>query len=297
MISNQKQVENEKFAEIGYLSEEFDEKSKIYAHTNEKLNSLVEDIGAAESVLTVASSGDHLLNLLVKGIYNIDTFDINSLTKYYIDLRLSGIKYIDDLSSLYFFLLGIYKHGYEECKNGLDYKTYIFWDRIFKRYTMDEIKTKLFRPYDDPIAAMDYNNYLDMDALKILKNNVLKLKNNHYSTHLFNLFSFIKDKKYDAIILSNIFDYVDTTKFFRFIRLLKENLNPEGKLYYSYQYAVTDEANVRDLILRKDFKLSPEEDDLGEFDDLIEETKIVTLKNNHLRSFSEFDDAVLVLKK
>lgn len=36
--------------------------------------------GQTKKVLTVCSSGDHILNLINKGVTEIDTFDINALT-------------------------------------------------------------------------------------------------------------------------------------------------------------------------------------------------------------------------
>lgn len=63
----------------------FDEYSRFYDFTNEKLFELYQklDFNTKNSALCVLSSGDHVFNLILQGIYNITTFDCNRVTEYF----------------------------------------------------------------------------------------------------------------------------------------------------------------------------------------------------------------------
>ena len=129
-----KTIEKRKKYEIGYLDDNFSEEAKIYAHTNEKMASLMSKMNKVESALTVGSSGDQLFNLMAKGIYNVDTFDINTYANYYINLRLAAIKNIKDIQELWYFLFDMHKKGYKEIEDSLDPESYQFWHYLFLNF-------------------------------------------------------------------------------------------------------------------------------------------------------------------
>ena len=294
-----KTIEKRKKYEIGYLGDEFTEESKIYAHTNEKMSSLLGKLHRVESALTVGSSGDQLLNLVAKGIYKVDTFDINTLTNYYINLRLAAIENIEDVQELWYFLFDMHKKGYLETEEALDPESYQFWHYLFNRYAyIEDIKVKLFRGDVDELDVMDNNYYLNTGLLIQMKKELKHLQRNNYNTHLFNLHSFIQGKKYDAIFLSNIYDYVDTVKFLRYLRILRVHLTRKGVIYYSYQYDAIGDNSVVDLLMRKDYKDEiPKERYYDEFGDIIKDTEIITLENEYDRKIYTTKDAVLALHK
>ena len=59
--------------------------STLYFWTNENINAYLSlfPMEMYENALSVLSSGDHIFNLIQRGILDIDTFDSNLLTKYY----------------------------------------------------------------------------------------------------------------------------------------------------------------------------------------------------------------------
>ena len=59
---------------------------KTYFFTNENINAYLNlvDLTDKNNALTVLASGDQLFNLINKEITEIDTFDINKLTEYYV---------------------------------------------------------------------------------------------------------------------------------------------------------------------------------------------------------------------
>ena len=297
-----KTIEKRKKFKLGYLDDEFSEKAKIYAHTNEKMATLADKMHGVHSVLTVGSSGDQLLNLMVEGIYNIDTFDINQLSNYYINLRLAGIKDIIDTQELWYFLFGLHKKGYEACKHSLDKDTYYFWEHMFELYTIEDLRHILFRGDVDELTLLDNNNYLDMVVLEDLRRFHDVLSRDNFNTHLFNLHSFIKDRKYDAILLSNIYDYVDTKSFLNYLKTLREFLTKDGKIYYSYQYDTKYKYSLLDLLSRKDYKHQLDRDILEELLDtdfkfIRDNTEILELQSRQYNARDISPDSYLVLHK
>jgi hypothetical protein len=294
-----KKLEKKNKYTIGYLDDDYNEKSKIYEHTNEKMGSLVNGIKKPESILTVGSSGDHLFNFLAEGVYKIDTFDINTITNYYINLRLAGLTEIKNIHELYSFLFRINKNGYDKCKDALDHGSYLFWEHLFEKFSIEDLQEKLFRPDIDDSEILDNNAYFNIDSLKELKRNIKHLERYNYSTHLFNIHSFIQDKKYDAIILSNIYDYVDTKQFLRYLRILRNYLTKEGRIYYSYQYDGLESYSTTDFLMRKDiWKFPIEREDLeDEFQDIIQDTDKLMLSTRKKLNHDTVHDYYLSIGK
>ena len=71
----------------------YDEYCNIYPWTNEDLGGAFNNFCQPNSkVLTVCSSGDHVLNAVLRGCSDITTFDINKFTFYYLDLKMAAIE-------------------------------------------------------------------------------------------------------------------------------------------------------------------------------------------------------------
>ena len=73
---NQKRITN--------VFEPFSKYSKGYLWTNENIKEYINKkyISEYNSALSVTGSGDHLFNLILNNVLNIDTFDTNTLTEY-----------------------------------------------------------------------------------------------------------------------------------------------------------------------------------------------------------------------
>lgn len=69
----------------------------IYTRTNENLNLLLKDIEVKnKKVLTVLASSDQLFYFLLKNAKEVETFDINVLTKYFFYLRKWNLLYLKE---------------------------------------------------------------------------------------------------------------------------------------------------------------------------------------------------------
>lgn len=79
----EKQIKEHKIFNAGTP---FSKYQKIYLWTNENINGYLSDINPSigDIALTVMASGDHTFNLVTNGVLNIDTFDTNILTEYYV---------------------------------------------------------------------------------------------------------------------------------------------------------------------------------------------------------------------
>ena len=67
--------------------------NSIYPFTSENIAGYMKDLDlTGKKVITVTGSTDHILNAILQGATEITTFDINPLTKPYMDLKISALK-------------------------------------------------------------------------------------------------------------------------------------------------------------------------------------------------------------
>lgn len=203
--------------------------NRVYPCTNENISEYLKyfDFLGKNSAISVLSSGDHIFNLIHNGISNIDSFDNNYLTEYYsLGIKKAMIlkyNYKDYLHKYLDLLMGYYSFSKEKDFISklliyMDDKYALFWDEILK-YNYDlQVNSRDKRLLISDIFIKKvinkdrikvYNNYLDSDRdYEILKNN---LKRSNISFTCMDILD-IKNEfsnKYDFIILSNIFDYLD----------------------------------------------------------------------------------------
>lgn len=222
-----------------FLNTEFRTYGKLYHHTNENLKAYIPNT-SNKRVLSVSSSGDHLLNIISKGSFRVDTFDINKFSPLYQNLKLYSIRYLSCKDS-YEFLNCLSPDLYFKFNGFLPKKEKEFFDFVFEHY-IDDIAYKMF--YLQDIDNIINNNYFDFDILNYLKHNLRRLEHNHFCTNIYGLSSFMIGQ-YDYIFLSNISQYVkNVDDFFHFINYLRLYLNKNGAIYFAYLY----EKNVTDVI-------------------------------------------------
>ena len=203
----------------------FDGYQDLYYQTNENIAEYLNliDLTNKENALCVAGSGDQAFSLIYNGIKDIELFDVNKFTEYFI----LGIK-----------KAMILKYNYSEYINVLN--------KLISQMTMpseiNEILLDLLSYMEEPYKTfwqtiLDYNNHLQKEAkintnfmyglnvnagLKIIPQfcpylendtnfNYLKEKLNTANIHFkycnaINLADTFH-KKYDLILLSNILDY------------------------------------------------------------------------------------------
>lgn len=220
--------------------------NRVYSYTNENIKSYLNnfDFNDKNSALSVLSSGDQVFNLIHNGITNIDTFDSNYLTEFYsLGIKKSMIlkyNYKDFLHKYLDLLLGyysIYKESIfiEKLLPYMDNRYAIFWNELVKfnydlqsnnsdkRLLISDIVTKRFIMKD---RIKLYNNYLSSNEdYEILKDNLLNSKINFSCLDILDISNKFNNK-YDFILLSNIFDYLDSRfKFEWNYSCLKEEIN------------------------------------------------------------------------
>lgn len=192
-----------------------------YFNTNEKLDVVYSIAGIKDKdVLCVQASTDHMFKCIENDAKSIDTFDINYLAKYFYYLKknylLAFNKNMDGSvtkDELYYVLKCF------DTTNKDEEEAYNFWSELFPLISLNDFFS-LF--YICP-------NYLDYDIEKIK----YIIKNLKLNFHLINVFenAFINDKKYDVVILSNIFE--STGILSKSHELLKRIVNPYGEIICS----------------------------------------------------------------
>ena len=274
--------------EKDYSNSDFGSYGKLYHHTNENLKAYIPDM-EGKSVLTVSSSGDHLLNIIVNGTFKIDTFDINKFSPLFQNLKLTSIRNLSCMDS-YNFLNSLSSDLYHKFNGLLPNKERKLFNFVYT-HDIDEIAYKLF--YLQKINNFINNNYFDLDVLKFLKKNLKYLDNNHFCTNVYGLLNHI-DKKYDYIFLSNISQNVkNVDDFLHLIMSLRLHLNDNGAIYYAYLYEKeTDDVIEGIKSINNSFN---EKFECENYRDIIDNTEVLSFNSAEFPDTNK--DSVLILRK
>lgn len=239
-----------KTIENGYsLDFEFGAYSKIYMHTTENIKEFFEAFSPTDKkILTVAGSGDQLLNAYALSAKNVDLFDINPLAKCGVDLKVSCAKVLSYEEFIHFFFseyseyfsLKTYKRIYDL----LDNETKLLFDALISKYGDTSFLKKIYyqmNPTEEKMKEM--NIYLDEYYYYILQKNLQDKSFNFITSPLLNLKEHLTDK-YDLILLSNISDAINNMfkeeslkQFKRLIHSLTKCLNNNGTMEVGYIYS------------------------------------------------------------
>lgn len=211
---------------IGNIGRAFYEFQKVYSWTNENINAYLSlaDFKDKTNALSVMASGDHLFNLVVNGIQNIDAFDTNRLTEYYAlgFKRAMILKYdyqtfiekmslisnanatIEEISDL---ILGLLP--FMENKYAAYWKTIVDFNFcIQKRYGTNLNLFSLISFVNNCDDISFYNNYLVDEAhYEELRQNLGRTNISFKCVNAVDLANVYSGLQYDFILLSNILDY------------------------------------------------------------------------------------------
>lgn len=223
----------------------------LYPFTNENIKGYYDKINFNnKKVLCVASSGDHLLNLILHGSRNITAFDSNPLAKMYVELKIGAIKVL----SLEEFILFFYNKSrfnikdeylnrniYEKIREVLESYVKLFWDHVFLNYNNKQLyKSFLFTDdFLDLKTLLKVNDYLNDVNYDNLKDLLKYTKIDYLDKNLLEL----KNANYDIILLSNILGYFDMyfedkISYFKEIKRILFNLkNKNNIIVVSYLYS------------------------------------------------------------
>lgn len=239
----------------GKLSKDFGELSKIYLMTTENIKGFLEKYSPQDKeVLTVAGSGDKVLNAYLMGAKNVTCFDINPLAFYQVNLKKAAVCALEYEEFLSFIFPKCQKNPavsqvlnytlFEKIAPLLDRDTLDFWDYIYSRYHYaEEFMDKIYYRFNPGLEKMQrMNAYLEKDnyekladilkekEVSFIQSDITSLKNN-------------LDNKYDLMLFSNISDSIEVIwpekslkNFKRLIHSLSKNLNNNGIIQVGYIY-------------------------------------------------------------
>lgn len=267
--------------------------NSIYPFTSENIAGYMKDLDlTGKKVITVTGSTDHILNVILQGATEITTFDINPLTKPYMDLKISALKNLsyEDFIKLFLF----------ESNMNLDYsiissldmsdESKMFWLEQLSKFNNNGIELRnssLFNTkYFNPNSKLWQNLYLEKSKYNLLKQ---QLKDANITFINASLKDLRIEDNFDYMFLSNISDYLslmyscDTLRKYR--DLLYEFQKRIDTIYFAYLYDIGN-SNPRTEI-----------DDLRKVKEIFSNFQQVEFKSALEGSSQDKKDGVLILKR
>lgn len=257
----------------------FHNNSPIYKFTNENIGGYYDLLNLKnKEVLTVCSSGDHILEAILRDVKRVDCFDISIFTKYFMNLKLASvlsfdytqfINYLFNMSNTKIFSCSLYENiRYKLTEIDLD--SLKFWDNLYSNYRGFEIYTSDLFMTNYINISKNNNSYLNKTKYYILKEKLekyLSLNQNilFKQSNIIEISKNFKDK-YNLIFLSNIASYMDDiyrkapeTNFYNLItKEIKELLIENGLIEVSYLYSEVILKDFTNYCLNNnDFSLLP----------------------------------------
>lgn len=267
--------------------------NSIYPFTSENIAGYMKELDLTDKkVITVTGSTDHILNAILQGATEITTFDINPLTKPYMDLKISALK---NLSYKNFIKLLLF-----ESNINLDYsiisslnmpnESKMFWLEQLSKFNNNGIELRnssLFNTkYFNPNSKLWQNLYLEKNKYNLLKQR-LKYANISFINSSLNDLKI--DEHFDYMFLSNISDYLNlmysSDRLQNYRDLLKEFQKKIDIIYFAYLYDIGN-SNPRTEI-----------DDLRKVKEIFFNFQQVEFKSALEGSSQDKKDGVLILKR
>lgn len=266
--------------------------NSIYPFTSENIAGYMKNLNLTnKKVLTVTGSTDHILNAVLQGATDITSFDINPLTKPYMDLKISAVKNLYYEEFIQFLLF--------ESKMNLDYnlissldmfnESKNFWLEQLSKFNNNgnELRnsplfnTKYFNPY----SKLWQNLYLEKSKYNLLKQ---QLKNVDITFINASLKDLRIEDNFDYMFLSNIADYLNLMYNRDELRKYRDLLNKFQErvniIYFAYLYDIGN-SNPRTEI-----------DDLRKVKEIFSNFQKVEFKSALEGSSKNKKDGVLILK-
>ena len=277
IIKAKKLIERQVFDEsYEVVSEKFTKYQKGFYWTNENIDYYLNllKIENKEKALTVASTGDHIFNLMLQGFKKIDTFDINKLTEYFVfGLKRTLIQeydYYEFITILNYLAnpnisLEVLTEILYNLLPKMEKKYRIFWQEIidFNYKLQKRMGTNLNLMHmlyiNVSIRQIHLNNntyLLDEYAFTELKNKINSVDVTFQAADAVDLSQKFKGEKYDVILLSNILDYVEGRwgynwryeKLEEYVNSLTEIANESCIIYLKYIISYLTKAGVKESI-------------------------------------------------
>ena len=231
-------------------------------HTTENIKDFLSCFDLNEKrVLTVAGSGDQLLNAYALGATLVDTFDINPLAKCGVDLKVSALKCLSYEEFIHFFFSNFpefFSEGlYAKIYPLLDQDTKVLFDTFFQKFGVKDSIKKLYYQMSPSLKKMKQMNlYLEEYYYYVLKENLKNKGVNFIESPIQDLRANIPTS-YDMMLFSNISDSINSIytddalkNYLRLIHSLTKKLNKDGVIETGYIYG-----NYPSVKSRSDFTI------------------------------------------
>ena len=234
----------------------------IYSNATEDIRGYNEEFNKPTVALTITGSGDQIINMANIGAKEIDAFDINPLSKRGSALRIAAVRTLDQ-SVFHYFYKTFASNIFAKVSENLSEEDYAYWNAIYDIMDPKIIRTNLF-PYlklekEDSKAI---NPYLDEENYKQVQRLLSEVKINYIDCDIYDLPQHIKDKRYDAMNFSNIYEYlnfgketsIENAKRYRdfIMKEMYSRLNEGGTIVASYMYAFSEKVKeeIDKMIIR-----------------------------------------------
>lgn len=233
----------------GKLDNEFGELSKIYLMTTENINGFLSQYDLTnKNILSVAGSGDQMLNAYLLGASNVTCFDINPLAFYQVKLKKAAVCVLSFQEFLEFFSFEYKKTFdkdlFDKISTVLDNDSCDFFYSLFNKYDSNQIIDKIyyrFRPELSHIQRM--NGYLNLENYNKLSSILKEKEVSFIQSNVTDLRNNTDKNIYDMILLSNISDSISDIwpsnclrNYKRLIHSLSKCLTKNGIIQVGYIY-------------------------------------------------------------
>lgn len=269
---------------------------KLYSFTTENIKGYISKFVLEDKkVLTVAGSGDHILNSVLGGAKDITAFDINLPALYFSELKIIAVLHFSFDTFLDFFMIDgnsplEYKQ-FCQIKDKLSTNCCEFFEKIYSEFNYNgkELRTSQYfnNKYDTRERKLNYNCYLDAGNFQLLKEKLKKANITFCCSSLENLSFMLQNyKMFDIIFLSNISDYFGKDLGLKeFLSCVLKLKNDSNILVFGYVYDI-DAIVKRSQIDYKENRLNAFSNTKYKYEELIFESAIEGKK-----------DCVLILKE
>lgn len=223
---------------------------KIYPFTTENINGYLDKVNfKGNSILTVGSSGDQVLNVVLLGCKSVHVVDLCPFSKEYFYLKMAAILTLDRHEFLEFFSMKSFYNQFTINNNAFNINVYRkiydsiiddevreFWNYLFKKYSSLFLRERLFNIYDDSPRSFvgKANNYLTSDE----KYNRLKeiISDLVIIFSIGNIFSIDlpENNKFNHILFSNLITYNSPESIVKICKKYMAYLEDNGIMQIAY---------------------------------------------------------------
>ncbi len=221
----------------------YHENSFIYRFSNEDITNYQKYLENREKILSVTASGDQILNSILLGTKQVDSYDISRFPKYFFELKKAAVLALSQKDFLTFFLKEEDSDDlYDEIRKYLEDSNKKFWDSLFQFFEASELYNSTLFSHEvlTSSAIVNKNPYLQGDNYNILKDKLKNVEINHNVKDLSKMdFSKIT-KVYDLVNLSSII-YYSFEKYHDYKKLVESIPLSDNGVVVTYLYHVRED--------------------------------------------------------